>query len=112
MKVLRLRKRTTSKVELANLMITTYCLYSGIKVGKTDIDVLSYFAVYGFKRSTKELILSSEILKTSGSLENTLSKLRRVGLIERDKEGLNVMAANLNVSPGNLGIIIKLENVW
>lgn len=111
MQVLRLKRKTNSKTELAELALTVYCLLSKIKINKTELTVLSYFMVYGFKKSTKDLILKSMILKSYNSLENTLTRLRKMGLVVKDKEGFTVMAPALAAQVENkMGIIIELNN--
>jgi hypothetical protein len=112
MRVLKLKKTTQSKTELAKLSINIYCLLSGIKINKTELDVLSYFAVYGFKKSTKDTIIRSQILNAYNSLENTMTKLRKLGLITRNREGETVMRPELQFPVENrMGLIIKLENI-
>ncbi len=39
--------------------------------------------VYGFKKTTKDVILKSLILRSYNSLENTLTKLRKMGLVTK-----------------------------
>jgi DNA-binding transcriptional ArsR family regulator len=112
MQVLKLKVKTQSKVELANLLIRTYCLFTKTKISLTEAEVLSYFAVYGFKQSTKDLILRSAILNSYNSLENTLTKLRKSHLIERNKDGESVLKKELSSTIENkMGIIIQLENL-
>jgi hypothetical protein len=112
MQILKLRKETVSKVELANLMLHTYCLFQNIKINKTELDILSYFAVYGFKKSTKDIILRSKILNSPNSLENTITKLRKLRLLEKNRDGETVLIKELQFTVENkMGMIIKLENV-
>ncbi len=112
MNVVKIRCKTGSKVEMGNLLITTYCIFKGIKLGNTDIDVLAYLSVYGFRKSTKQLILSSRILNSSNSLENSITRLRKKGLIIRDRDGENMVLPILTVGQApNMGMMIKLENI-
>ncbi len=111
MKVLRMRRKTESKIEVAGLLLTVYCLMSKIKINETERTVMAYFMVYGFKKSTKDLILRSKILGTYNSLENTLTKLRKVGLVVKDKEGFTKPCPSLNTVVENaMGIVIELKN--
>lgn len=111
MQVLRMRRKTQSKIELATLMLTIYCLLSDIKINNTERTVMAYFMVYGFKKATKDLILRSMILKSYNSLENTLTKLRKMGLVIRDDEGFTKPCKDLSAQVENkLGIIIELKN--
>lgn len=112
MQVLRLRNKTESKVELAKLVLTTYCLFSKVKVSPTELEVLSYFAVYGFKKGTKELILRSKILNSPNSLENTITRLRKAGLVVYNRDKLPTLRKEINFLIENkMGIIIQLENI-
>lgn len=112
MQVLRLRRKTTSKIELATLMLTTYCIYSNIKASKTDLEILAYFSVYGVKKSTKDVIIRSKILNSYSSLENTVTKLRKLGLLEKDRDGYTVLKKEIQfVAEDKMGIIIQLNNV-
>lgn len=112
MKVLKLTKKTESKIELANTMLSIYCQLADIKCPETEMAIMSYFMVYGVKKATKELIIRSKILKTKGSLENSMSKLRALGLLQKvEDEGTKVIP-QLDFSIDNtMGIIIKLENL-
>lgn len=112
MKVLKLTKKTESKIELANLLLNIYCELANIKCPKTEMTIMSYFMVYGVKKSTKELIIRSQILKTRGSLENSMSKLRSLGLLETVEDEGTKIIPQLNFTVDNtMGIIIKLENL-
>ena len=111
MKVLRMRRKTESKTQVAQLLLTVYCAMSDIKLNETEKTVMAYFMVYGFKKSTKELILRSMILRSYNSLENTLTKLRKVGLVIKDNEGFTKACSSLSGTVENaMGIIIELKN--
>lgn len=112
MKVLRLKRATESKVELATLLYGTYCLLSKIPANTTDLTVLAYLSVYGFKRSTKDLIIKSQILRSYNSLENTITRLRKMGLVIKDNEGFTRIAKGLDgIIENRMGLIIDLFNV-
>lgn len=111
MQVLRLKRKTESKIELAELLIKTYCLMSMIKIGKTELIVLAYFMNYGFKQPTKDLILKSMILKSYNSLENCLTRLRKLGLVTKNALGFTCMCPSLTgIIDNRMGIIIELKN--
>lgn len=111
MKVMKLTKRTESKIDLARSLLSIYCLLANKKVPDTELLILSYLMVYGVKKQTKELIIRSQILKSKGSLENSLSKLRSLGLlIKREDEGTRLIP-DLDFSiESKMGLIIKLDN--
>lgn len=113
MQVLKMRRKTESKIELASLLLSVYCLIDKIKLNETERTVMAYFMVYGIKKSTKDLILKSLILKTYNSLENCLTKLRKSGLIIKDDEGFTKVCPQLSGKKGveaRAGIIIELTN--
>lgn len=110
MQVLKLKRKTQSKIELVSLIIRTYCIFSNIEISDTAIIVLSYCAVYGFKKSTKDLIVRSQILKSYNSIENTLTKLRKVGLIKKTQDG-NIVITIGDIADNRVGLLIELSNV-
>lgn len=112
MQVLKFRKKTDSRIQLANLTVDIYCLMNNIKINKTTALILSYYMVYGFGKNIKELILKSEIMKNPVSIDNVLTKLRSLKLIVKNDIGKDVLCKDLNFQiQGQLGFIIKLENV-
>lgn len=111
MQVLRLKRKTESKIELATLLINAYCLVHKIKLNETEALILSYFMIYGFKKTTKDLIINSKIL-TYNSLANCITRLRRAKLVEMDPQGFTIMCKGLRGQVDNkMGIIIELINV-
>jgi len=112
MKLLKLTKKTESKIELANLMLNIYCQLAGIKCPETELVIMSYFMVYGVKKATKELILRSQVLKMKGSLENSMSKLRSLGLLIKVEDEGTKVTPQLDFTVDNtMGILIKLDNL-
>lgn len=112
MKVLKQTVKTSSRIELANMLIDIYCITASIKISKKDSLILSYLAVYGFKKPTKDIIIRSKVLNSYNSIENTISKLRKLGLITKDPQGKNILGGGLNIPiEKSLGVIIKLENI-
>ena len=112
MQVLKLKKQTDNNMDIVITIVTIYCYVKNIKINRTELTILAYFIKYGIKKSTKDIILRSKILECAGSLENTLSKLRKLGLVIEDKEGLSIVNPEIQFTPDNkMGIIIKLENI-
>jgi hypothetical protein len=112
MQLVTIKKKTNGKVEQAKKVISVFCLLMDTKLSDTELTVLAYFMVYKVSRKTKDLILSSGILKSEDSLKNTLSKLKKFGLLRRSvnsKEySLNEkLDINLNTV---MGILIKIDN--
>lgn len=111
MQVIKLRKKTANNIELITLVLTMYCLLSGIKVNKTEVLILAYLVKYGMRKSTKDIIVRSQIL-TYNSLENTITRLRKKGLIVRDRDGIPIVKPDISFSPENkMGVIVQLENL-
>lgn len=112
MQVIKLKKRTANGMELITLVVTMYCILSGIRINKTELQVLSYLIKYGVRKSTKDMIIRSQILNSLNSLENTMTRLRKLGLLTRDKEGLPAVIPALSFVPENkMGMIVQLENL-
>jgi hypothetical protein len=84
MQLVKIKKKTNSKVEQAKTMISIFCLLMNIKLSDTELTVLAYFMVYKINRKTKDLILNAGILKSDDSLKNTLSKLKKFGMLVRN----------------------------
>jgi len=99
-------------MELVTLVLTMYCLLSGIKINKTELQVLSYLVVYGIRKSTKDMIIRSQILTSHNSLENTITRLRKMGLVVRDREGAPIVKPDIAFQVENrMGVIVQLENI-
>lgn len=112
MQVIKLRKKTANSIDLVTDVITIYCYLSNIKVNKTEKQVLAYFIKYGIRKSTKDMIIRSQILATYGSLENTMTRLRKMSLIVKDRDGGPVVKPDIAFVPENrVGIVIQLENL-
>lgn len=112
MRVLKLTKKTESKVELASLMLNIYCKLADIRVTETELIVMGYFMVYGISKQTKELIVRSEILKSRGSVENMMTALRGKKLLVKVEDEGTKLIPSLNFPIENgMGLIIKLENL-
>lgn len=112
MQLVKIKKKTNSKVEQAKYLIALFCLLINIKLSDTELTVLAYFMVYKINRKTKDLILSSGILKTEDSLKNTMSKLKKFGMLVRDAESKEYTLRkdlNFQVDPV-MGILIKIDN--
>lgn len=102
--------KTSSKIDMIKKVVSIYCLLSQIKLSETEILTLCYFIVYGYSNNTKELIITSKIVGGRDSLDNIISKLRKMGLIQGRGENakLNPQIA-YNVTPV-MGLFIKLDN--
>jgi hypothetical protein len=112
MQLVKIGKKTSSKVEQAKALIAIFCLLSNIKLSDTELTVLAYFMVYKINRKTKDLILSAGILKSEDSLKNTLSKLKKFGMLVRgvdSKEYSLRKELDFGLNPV-MGVLIKIDN--
>jgi hypothetical protein len=112
MRLVKIKKKTNSKVEQAKVLIALFCLLINIKLSDTELTVLAYFMVYRINRKTKDLILSSGILKTEDSLKNTMSKLKKFGMLVRNVDSKDYTLRkdlDFGVDPV-MGVLIKIDN--
>lgn len=112
MQLVKIKKKTNSKVEQAKILIALFCILMNIKLSDTELTVLAYFMVYRINRKTKDLILNSGILKSEDSLKNTLSKLKKFGMLVRNidsKEYSLRKELNFLLEP-TMGLLIKIDN--
>jgi len=112
MRLVKIKKKTSSKVEQAKILIALFCLLINIKLSDTELTILAYFMVYKINRKTKDLILSSGILKTEDSLKNTMSKLKKFGMLVRNIDSKDYTLRkdlDFGVDPV-MGILIKIDN--
>lgn len=117
MQVIKLKKKTSNRMELVTLVLTMYCLLSNVKINRTELQVLSYLVVYGIRKSTKDMIIRSQILTSYNSLENTITRLRKMGLIVRDRDGLPIVRQEIAIQQDKdkpldkIGLMVQLENL-
>lgn len=112
MQLIKVEKKSEGKIEQAKIALSVFCLLSDIKLSDTELTVLSYFLVYKDNESTRQLILKSELLKTEESLSNTISKLKKFGLLKKNaltKE--YTVNQKINFQPDLIiGMLIKIDN--
>lgn len=110
--LIKVEKRAVGKIEQAKIALSIFCLLSDIKLSDTELTVLSYFLVYKDSEATRNLILKSELLKTEDSLGNTISKLKKFGLLKKD--GITkeyTVNSKINFQPDLvIGMLIKIDN--
>lgn len=112
MQLIKVEKKTNGKIEQAKVLLSVFCLLSEISLSDTELTVLAYFLVYKITDTTKELILKSEILKSEDSLKNTMSKLKKFGLIKKSsvsKEYYITEKVNLQLDTV-VGVLVKIDN--
>lgn len=113
MQLVKIKKKTNSKVEQAKILIALFCLLINVKLSDTELTVLAYFMVYRINRKTKDLILAASILKTEDSLKNTMSKLKKFGMLIRNssdsKEYTLRKELDFILNP-KAGLLIQIDN--
>ena len=108
--LIKIEKKVQGKIEQSKLLISLFCKLSKIKLSDSELTVIAYFMVYKLTEQTEELILKSKILANEKSLENAMSKLRKVGLIIRkDKTDYINEVLNIPMEPV-IGLFIKIDN--
>lgn len=112
MQLIKVEKKTNGKIDQAKVLLSVFCLLLEIKLSETELTVLAYFLVYKITETTKELILKSEILKSEDSLKNTMSKLKKLGLIKKSSVSKEYyVTEQINVQPDPvLAMMIKIDN--
>lgn len=107
---LKIEKKTVGKIEQAKLLIRLFCVLTDIKISDAELNTLAFYMVYGISSVTKELILKSKVLANEDSLRNTLSKLRKMGLIKKfNREDVITDTLNVKLDPV-IGVLIKIDN--
>lgn len=108
--LIKIEKKTVGKIEQAKLVIKIFCILSGIKISDAELNTLAFYMVYGISNVTKDLILKSKILANEDSLRNTLSKLRKVGLIKKvNRDDVLNDSLNVKLEPV-IGMVIRINN--
>lgn len=113
MQLVKIRKKTNSKVEQAKVLIALFCLLVNIKLSDTELTVLAYFMVYRITRKTKDLILAAGILKTEDSLKNTMSKLKKFGMLVKvavDSKDYTLRKELDFMLNTKAGVLIQIDN--
>lgn len=112
MQLIKVQKKTNGKIEQAKVALSIFCLLSDIKLSDTELTVLSFFLVYKDSQSTRDLIIKSEILKTEDSLNNTISKLKKIGLLKKDaiSKEYSVNQKIMFQADSVIGFLIKIDN--
>lgn len=108
--LLKIDKKTESKIDQARTIASIFCNIYGIKISNTELTILAYFMVYKINEQTKSLIIKSELIAPNNSYDNLLSKFRKLGLIYKiNKKNVITDKLNFELSPV-VGIIIKIDN--
>lgn len=112
MQLIKIEKKANGKIEQAKIVMSVFCLLSDIKLSDTELTVLAYFLVYKDSQSTRELIVKSEILKSEDSLNNTISKLKKIGLLKKDSltKDYSVNQKIIFQPDSVVGLLIKIDN--
>jgi len=114
MKLIEIKKKTNSKTEQLELVISILCQVSGIHLSKTELSVLAYYINYKISDKTDNLLIGSKIVKDIPSLRNIKTKLNKLGFLKRTKELYKSYEVNLNkdfsVEDNEINLMIKIDN--
>lgn len=96
MEKIKLKKTYNSSLEVAHKFLLVLKAINGLKIGDKDLMILSYFLIGHNPKNinSKEKILKEQKLKDN-SLYAVLSRLRKVGLLEHDSSGKNILVEPL-----------------
>lgn len=109
--LLKISKKSKSKIDQAKLVLSVLCLLSSISLSDTELTALAYFMVYGINEKTKSLIITAKILKTDDSLRNAMTKFRKFGLIKKNERKEDLLVDQINFPLTDvMGILIKVDN--
>lgn len=107
---IKIEKKTVGKIEQAKLLIKLFCVLTDVKISDAELNTLAFYMVYGVSAVTKDLILKSKVLANEDSLRNTLSKLRKIGLLKKvNREDVVTETLNVKLDPV-IGMLIKIDN--
>lgn len=113
MKVVEITKKTSSKTEQMELIISIVCLLNNIHLSKTETSVLAHYLAFGLKESTDNLLIKSKVVNDISSLRNTKTRLKNLGFLKRTTELYKSYELNLDKNFRNddvINLYIKLDN--
>lgn len=112
MNVIRIIKKTKGKIDQAKVIINIFCMLNEISLSDTELTVIAYYLVYMDNKEVKDLILKGKILKSEDSLKNTISKLKRIGLLKKSQVNKDYEVherLKFTLEPV-IGFLIKIDN--
>jgi hypothetical protein len=102
--------KTNNKIDMARILVCIVALTKNITLSKSEILVLSHFLGQGYNQYTKEQLIENKILKNKAALDNTVSKLRKVGMIKNKGFG-ECLCDDLNFPLSDVALFkILLDN--
>ena len=112
MQLIKIDKKANGKIEQTKTILSVFCLLSNIRLSETELTVLAYFLVYKDSDETRQLILKSELLKSEDSLNNTICKLNKFGLVRKSSSTKRYEVADrIKFQPDTVvGMIIRVDN--
>lgn len=106
--------KTGNRVEQATKLLKIYCTLNDINPSETSLLVCAYIMVYGYSEQTREEILEAGIIGKLSSLQQEIYKIKRMGLLEGNKDKTRISAKVTLSNPQPLTpqtvIIINLDN--
>lgn len=109
---IRLSAKTNSKIELVRKVVSAAINFWNIALSETELNVLSYFIVYGINNKSKDLIVKANICKNIANINTIMVKLKKLKLIYKDDlNSKNYICKQLNfeITP-KMVILLKIES--
>ncbi len=115
--LIKLSAKATTKLDLVKKVVSTAIYFWGLTIEEmalsdTELNVLSYFIVYGVNNTCKDLIVKAKICKNIANINTIMVKLKRLKLIFKDElNGKNYVCKQLTFDQTpKVCMIFKIEN--
>lgn len=109
MKLFRINKKSTDKIDHLGIMIDMACYDKDIKLSKTDKTVLAYILLYGYSTNTIDLISNSKIVAKT-TLENTVRKIAKSGFLTKVNKTYKIAKEYDYILDDDYAILIRVKN--
>jgi hypothetical protein len=70
------------KIELYDKLVRIHLILNNIQLTEQQINVLIYFTMYGINKEAFEVLIKDKMVPSFQIINNTKTKLRKLGLIE------------------------------
>lgn len=80
-KLLKLSVSHKTSFDQALMLIRIYDIVNATKLTKGDMQILSFFIIYGINNNTTKILLDSRVVTHKQTIYNTKSKLLKLGYL-------------------------------
>lgn len=87
--LLRMSKKTVSRLDHVETLLRIYTILADIPMSDTEITVYAYFVIYGAQPSTKELLFSSNVIRSEHTYKNIMYKFKKHELLKKHDKHLH-----------------------